>query len=316
MKIRKTIPLASGLILAYLILEALLRIIPSVQFRLAEKKLHCSAAFYFRLCPDQHIRFTHPSGFSFTVTTNASGERITGPVTQQGRLTSLREIWILGDSIAMGYGVSDEESFPYLLQDRLQAQVRNLGVDSMGTAAMADLLQDTSGNPAFIFWPFSPSDFIDDPAESALKSSRLKRTLFTIRAVLTRRSAVVALIKQWRERGRRDAYLAGALVDRSHPTFQGILNLNKNALERGSRLCVVLYQDVQAGGNRPEKTNAMRDDVAAFLKEQSICTVDARPAFLAYSGEDLYLPNDGHPAQAAQRLIANEIEMFLRNQRF
>ncbi|MBL8019704.1 MAG: hypothetical protein JNM27_08580 [Leptospirales bacterium] len=333
MKLRKPALFLAAAVLLGLILELLLRLHPAVQFRLAEKQLHCPASFYFRLCPDQHVLFQHPSGFSFTVTTNKKGERITSdPATANGDRNAPPEIWILGDSIAMGYGVSDEATFPYLLQSRLRKKgsnisvppvglqdnaseqsirVANLGVDSMGTVAMADLLNNRIGHPGHVFWPFSPSDFIDDPAEMAIQASPWKQWMFQVRAALTKRSAIFAYLKQLRESGRRDAYLAGSVVGRDHPTFQGILNLDKLVKSRGSRLCVVLYQDVQRGSNKPEKSNAVRDDVAGFLHENSICTIDARAAFLSYPGHDLYLPNDGHPAEAAQRLIAEAIINFL-----
>lgn len=332
MKLRKPALFAATAILVGVILELLLRLLTSVQFRLAEKELHCPASFYFRLCPDRIVHFQHPSGFHFKVTTNSTGERITSEQsTAKSEGSAQTELWILGDSIAMGYGVSDEVTFPYLLQNRLrqsastnsranfnlqaglpgQIRVQNLGVDSMGTVAMADLLKNRSGHPTHVFWPFSPSDFIDDPGELAIQASTWKRRMFHVRAALTRHSATFAFLKQLRESGRRDSYLAGSVVSRSHPTFQGILNLDELVKARGSRLCVVLYQDVQAGSNRPEKSNAMRDDVARFLAEHSICTIDARAAFLSYPGEDLYLPNDGHPAEAAQHLLADAIFNFL-----
>ncbi|MCE9598038.1 MAG: hypothetical protein K8S54_08725 [Spirochaetia bacterium] len=322
MKRRKLLRALGLLALLVVVLETALQFSPAVQFYLLEKRLHCAADFYLRLCPAQAITFHHPSGFSYTITTDQVGERITSRNPPSASDTN--EIWILGDYIAMGYGVSDAESFPYLIQtnpgifhagaEGLHTRIRNLGVDSMGTVAMADVLQKTQGQPSYIFWPFSPSDFIDDPSELARQSSLSKRLAFRFRTRIARHSAILAMLKHLRESGRRDAYLTGSVVTRDHPTFQGILRLNQIAKDKHSRLCVVLYQDVEAGGSRPAKSDPIREDVSRFLSENSICTVDARPEFLSYNGNDLYLANDGHPAQAAQKLLADAILHFLKNQ--
>ena len=42
-------------------------------------------------------------------------------------------ILVLGDSIAMGWGVNDYETFSYLLEKNLKMKVYNLGVSSYGT---------------------------------------------------------------------------------------------------------------------------------------------------------------------------------------
>jgi len=46
-----------------------------------------------------------------------------------------KQIIVLGDSVAWGYGVSDEETMPYLLEQKLQSldyQVSNLAVSGYG----------------------------------------------------------------------------------------------------------------------------------------------------------------------------------------
>jgi hypothetical protein len=69
----------------------------------------------------------------YTVTHNAEGYRITEPANVKDTLDR-PEIWIFGCSFTHGFGVNDDESYPWLLQERFPAyKVRNLGMDAYGT---------------------------------------------------------------------------------------------------------------------------------------------------------------------------------------
>ncbi len=303
----------AALLASVIVIDLALRLSPDVRYFLADSAAHCPADFYLRLCPNVHETFRHPAGFSYTLTTTANGERITSAASPR---PGAPEVWIAGDSISMGYGVSDDETAAWLLQRGLpDYAVRNIAVDAVGPRAMKDLLNHTAGAPSAIYWMFNPSDFLDDSAESALASSSVRRILFRLKHAASR-SAVFAALRARREAGRRDAYVHGqsggegmldpSIADFTHPAFAQILALRDAAIARSAQLCIVLYADVQAGTDRPERSNAAREAVAEFARKNGLCTIDARPDFLA-AKENLYLAGDGHPGPAAQRIFADVI---------
>lgn len=66
------------------------------------------------------------------VTHNAEGYRITEPPNDS--MVQRPEIWIFGCSFTHGYGVNDEEAYPWLMQEALpQFTIRNFAVDGYGT---------------------------------------------------------------------------------------------------------------------------------------------------------------------------------------
>jgi lysophospholipase L1-like esterase len=66
--------------------------------------------------------------FDTTLTILNDGRRVSGPGSGPPRIT------VVGDSVAMGWGVSDEEAFPAVIATQTQQTVFNLGVSSYGTA--------------------------------------------------------------------------------------------------------------------------------------------------------------------------------------
>jgi hypothetical protein len=75
----------------------------------------------------------------FTARTDDRGRRWTGPRADGGTVRR-PEIWIFGCSFTFGWGVDDDESFPWLLQQRFPSfAVRNYGVSGYGT--LQSLLQ-------------------------------------------------------------------------------------------------------------------------------------------------------------------------------
>jgi lysophospholipase L1-like esterase len=86
------------------------------------------------------FRVTLAGGLRFRATHDALGHRITRPVSQGDATTSGAEIWIFGDSFSYGWSVSDDESYPWLLQSALpRHRVTNFAVGGYGT--LQSLLQ-------------------------------------------------------------------------------------------------------------------------------------------------------------------------------
>src|SRR5882724_10660358 len=73
-------------------------------------------------------------GYSFTMTHLPSGLRITHPLATSTDTQSKPEIWIMGCSFTHGWSLNDQDTYPWLLQDRLpEYEVVNYGVEGYGT---------------------------------------------------------------------------------------------------------------------------------------------------------------------------------------
>jgi len=74
------------------------------------------------------------SDYVFNVNHRRDSLRITHPVETNRKFSGKEKIWIFGCSITHGWSVNDEETFPWLLQERLpEYKVVNFGVTGYGT---------------------------------------------------------------------------------------------------------------------------------------------------------------------------------------
>lgn len=79
------------------------------------------------------FKVTQPSGNSFTVTHLPNTLRATHPVEIDQTPGAKEEIWIFGCSFTHGWSLNDEETYPWLLQERFPGQeVVNFGVSGYG----------------------------------------------------------------------------------------------------------------------------------------------------------------------------------------
>jgi hypothetical protein len=86
--------------------------------------------------PDRETRIRRlevPREFEYTARTDAHRRRRTAPPDSDGE-AGRPEIWIFGCSFTFGAGVEDDQTYPWLLQQRLPSYaVRNYGVNGYGT---------------------------------------------------------------------------------------------------------------------------------------------------------------------------------------
>ncbi len=295
-----------------------------VRFKLADKRLHCldSGGRRVRLCPGARVDFVSPFGFAYTVTTDINGERTTYP--DGTPPAEAPEIWIIGDSIAMGYGLDDRDTFAALLaRRRSDLRVRNLGVDALGAGGTLAILLDglerasRSGTnpPAHVFWIMHMSDFIDDPADEVLAASSARLALRRAHFFASRHSAVYNLLKHWSEQGRlsqrANVYTERAEVPaQSHPTLRHIAAAITLAREREIPLSFVFYPNVDHATGRTGSDYRLERFLTRFIQERGGTTIDTRPPFLAADRDDLYLPVDGHPAPEGAKIFAKVLEPF------
>jgi hypothetical protein len=79
------------------------------------------------------LRVTLPNSYSFTMTHTDDSLRLTHPHTHTAE-SPKDEIWIFGCSLTHGWSLNDEETYPWILQQKLpQYKIVNFGVDGYGT---------------------------------------------------------------------------------------------------------------------------------------------------------------------------------------
>jgi hypothetical protein len=77
---------------------------------------------------------TLPNGYAFHVTHLPNTFRVTHPLTTDAHARSKPEIWLFGCSFTHGWSLNDEETYPWVLQERLPMyEVVNYGVGGYGT---------------------------------------------------------------------------------------------------------------------------------------------------------------------------------------
>jgi hypothetical protein len=80
------------------------------------------------------FNITLADGYSFKVTNLPNTHRITHPLNTYGAKRTKGEIWIFGCSFTYGWSLNDQETFPWLLQERFpEYEMVNFGVDGYGT---------------------------------------------------------------------------------------------------------------------------------------------------------------------------------------
>ncbi len=73
-------------------------------------------------------------GYSFIATHDATGCRITRPLSSADSKNEKEEIWIFGDSMNYGWSLNDDEVYPWFLQEKLpNYNIVNFGVNGYGT---------------------------------------------------------------------------------------------------------------------------------------------------------------------------------------
>jgi len=83
--------------------------------------------------PNQRISVTLPCDTHFTITTTRHGRRATR-LAVLDEADALPEIWIFGCSFTLGWGLNDDQTFPWLLQQGLpEYNVENFGVSGYST---------------------------------------------------------------------------------------------------------------------------------------------------------------------------------------
>ncbi|PKA15326.1 LA_2486 family SGNH/GDSL-type esterase [Leptospira haakeii] len=326
----------------FLLLEVLLRLpyFPSVQFRLEDKKLHCLETSgglfsipWMRLCPNQSLELYHPEkNIRYRVSTDFRGERITYRVGADVNDISggnsskqdVPEVWVLGDSVALGYLVSDQESLPWALnsileQKNTRIRVRNLGVDALGSFGIQERLTEVlkdSSPPIVAYWIYHISDFTDSYRELQLQNSVKKRIFVRVSYILSKYSAVFNTFKIVYERYKPESAenlvipSSGSVLGPDHPHRKAAISLFEFVKEKKIPLVLVFLPEPNEK-YEPVVDSALVKEVRQIAIDSGIPVLDLQQTIYDYwkkDSQEIFLPKDGHPNPSLYRFIASEIE--------
>jgi hypothetical protein len=286
---------------------------------------------------DEDLGYTHLPGtfkitlkktYSFVTTHRQDTLRITHPVEQDPLYAPKEKIWILGCSITHGWSVNDNETYPWLLQEKLpQYEVINFGVSGYGTIHSLIQLQralKTMPKPKLVILTYA--SFHD----TRNTFSRLRRRIVSEwnflgpltqpyasldpqgKLVIHHADRVVyspwplarisALVNYLEEK-----YIAYESVRVPHHAVSRALvkRINDICREHGITLIVA--------GIKENNRKSMKD-MLTFCGKLKIPHVDIAVDLDQKKYNNL--PIDGHPNALAHRIYAEKLFSFLENQHF
>lgn len=197
----RLVKILSGLLITLLCLEISFRLLKpkAVHFYWVQRQIHkFDPEYYVDLEPNLNLRITHfLEWFAISFSTNERGYRATRKIDN-----SKPQIICIGDSVGMGYGVSDKDTFCSLLDNYndskgVQYQVLNLSVDAYGPSAIALKLKRhlPELNPKVIYYFPSVGDDIDEVGFYQKKNSKFNENLFKLQFQSTKFSYLILAFK-------------------------------------------------------------------------------------------------------------------------
>ncbi len=201
----KLFQMIGSLILLFLFLEISLRVIKpdAFEFYWLQKQFHkYSEEYLVDLEPDIHLRLKHFQNiFDIQFSTNERGFRATRTVDN-----TIPQIGCIGDSVTMGFGVSDQDTFCKSLDGFLDPSGRsyqsiNLGVDAYGPSAIKEKLkaQIPILNLKILYYFPSNGDDIDEFSFYSKMNSPLAKTLFKYQFLASKYSYLFLALKVTQE---------------------------------------------------------------------------------------------------------------------
>jgi len=266
---------------------------------------------------------TLPNGYAFRVTHRPNTLRVTHPPASDADARAKPEIWLFGCSFTHGWSLNDEETYPWVLQERLPIyEVVNYGVGGYGTIhALLQLREALRTRPPPVVAVYAYAAFHDERNTFIRQRrkgvalwnklgplvqpyARLDRTghlRYNLAAVeyrefpLMRTSALSHLLEM--TYNEVEAHLA-----HSHEvTKRLLLEMARVAMQHHVPLVVAGIMD-----------DARTHELLTFAHDQGLQTLN----LAADLATDAYwnVPHDGgHPSPLANRIYAGRLEGLLRN---
>ena len=260
-------------------------------------------------------------GYSFKVTHLPDTQRITHPRSTYGEDRKKAEIWIFGCSFTYGWSLNDQETFPWLLQERFpQYEVVNFGANGYSTVQSLIKLREAlakgrvpkvailefaswhdernlfSRNWQRILAPYNKLGLVEYPYARLDHNGKLIYYTGNVEFnefPFMRYSALAAFIEQ--------------KYDNLKDHFSHILQVTQAlVLEFANTAKQHNVPAVVAGVTGNRETYAM----LSFVQENGFKAVNI--AVDLKIKENTNYPYDGHPSASANKQYADKLEAFLR----
>jgi hypothetical protein len=286
--------------------------VPQRGVRIAERR---EGEMEYALIPNMDAEYA-----GARVVTNSLGLRDYRPPHKSDDKT---QILVLGDSFTFGYGVALEESYPYLLERRLNEiscddsyEVINAGVPGYDTVDEAELLSKIVPHYSFrwIVVGLHPGDLMS-------REELRRNTLVRAREWLRRNSALFSwLFRVYKTKLIRyvpppksalsvnpDTVFKTARADRIK---QALTRIRDTARDNGAEVVVFMVAPLVHWDRYPYR--ALHEAVAGFCEETSIGFVDPLEEFSKHDAASLWVgPNDSHYNGTANGIAAGVLSDFI-----
>ena len=264
---------------------------------------------------------TLADGYSFRVTHDSEGHRITRPLGSDGKGPARSPLWIFGCSYTHGWSLDDEDTYPWLIQEHLpDYDVVNFGVGGYGTLhSLLQFREALASKPpprvaVIAYGAFHDArntlnryrtkgiTLTEESAKVPLPCARLgpdgALEIFTVQAdhyrpwPLQDRLAFVHLLEERANRRELQQLRSGRVSQAIVAEFARLAGLHGTTV-------------VVAGIQRSPGTQAM-------LQFARSIGVEATDISLRDAPEFQNLPHDNHPNARANRRYAEKLMSFLR----
>ncbi len=267
------------------------------------------------------FKVTLADGYNFKVTNLPNTLRITHPLSTYGKPKPKGEIWIFGCSLTYGWSLNDQQTFPWLLQERFpEYEVVNFGVNGYSTVQSLIQLREAlaAGRMPkavllnFASWHdernifsrnwqkiinslrsfgqlFYPYARIDQQCELHYYMGEVNFHPFP----LMRSSALVTFLEQKYDKLQERYYQIGE-VTRS-------LLLEFAATAKREGIPVGIAGITHSPGTR---------EMLSYVRSAGIKAVDISVDLNIK--ENTNYPHDGHPGPSANKIYADRLETFLK----
>lgn len=257
------------------------------------------------------------------ISTNSYGMR--SPEPSRDASGAVSRIVVLGDSFTFGLGVSNESSYPAVLQELVNGspprpsryEVLNLGVSAYSTADEAAVLcyKGLPWNPALVVIGYVLNDPETEP-EQPLQSDFRQPEWWQYYEVLR----LVMMAKHewdvWRLGGEDYfRYLHMRTGSKWRSVVKAFASIREMSAPRSIRTLVVIFPMVPPSEVRWEhyEYGDLHEQVSAEAIKNGFDVLDLRPVFKPYTPAELRVsPADAHPSAYAHKLAAHAIADKLR----
>lgn len=262
------------------------------------------------------------NGYSFKATNLPNTLRVTHPLSTYGAPGQKEEIWIFGCSCAYGWSLNDQETFPWLLQEKFpEYEVVNYGVNGYGTVQSLIQFREALARGrvpkmvvlAFASWHDDRNIFSRNWRKIIIANNKLGQLVYPYARL---------------DRDGKLNYYLGKVEFNEFPlmeysAFMHYIELGYNKMEERfwqirevTKGLILEFANtakkqqislVVAGITQSQPTR----DMLSFVRENGFKAVDMS---VDLSIKENINPNDGHPSASANQKYADKLEAFLRTE--